>query len=621
MRSAEQVLAIIRERGKRGLPLEDVYRQLYNPDLYHHAYGKIARNRGALTPGVTGETADGMSQRTIAAIIDRLRFERYRWTPVKRVYIDKKGTTKKRPLGIPTWPDKLLQEVLRGILAAYYEPQFSAHSHGFRPGRGCHTALREVQQTWTGTVWFIEGDIAQCFDRLDHTVLLGILREKIHDNRFLRLLEGLLKAGYLEAWKYHATLSGTPQGGIVSPILANIYLDRFDQFVTGTLIPDYTKGDQRKRSTAYYNLSSLRRYHRRRGHTTQATALLRRMQSMSSVDPCDPDYRRLHYVRYADDFLLGFAGPRHEAAAIKQRIGAYLHDILNLALSDAKTLITHGQSTAARFLGYEVTVLHDDTKIGASRKRVINRKIGLKVPRDVVQEKCRTYMRGNKPIHLRQRTMDTVFTIVAGYQSEYRGIANYYQLAYNRSTRLDRLRRTMDRSLLATLANKLRVSTTAIRKKYRAAIVNDHGTFTGLEVRIVRDGKPPLVAQWGGVSLRRPKHLEQVILDDQPRPIFWQRTELVTRLLAETCELCGSKEQIEVHHIRALKDVQRKGKTAVPTWMKEMVGRQRKTLVVCHACHAAIHAGRPTRTESTGEPDEVKVSRPVRRGADGKVPP
>lgn len=392
--------------------------------------------------------------------------------------------------------------MLRGVLEAYYEPQFSAHSHGFRPGRGCHTALREVQRTWSGTVWFIEGDIAQCFDRLDHTVLLAILREKIRDNRFLRLIESLLKAGYLEAWQYHATLSGTPQGGIVSPILANIYLDRFDQFVTGTLIPDSTKGDQRKRSTAYYNLESLRRYYRRRGQTTKATALLRRMRRIPSVDPSDPGYRRLHYVRYANDFFLGFAGPRHEAAAIKQRIGAYLNDILKLELSEAKTLITHGQSTAARFLGYEVTVLHDDTKIGAGRKRVINRKIGLKVPCDVVQEKCRAYMRGNKPIHLRQRTMDTVFTIVAGYQSEYRGIANYYQLAYNCSTRLDRLRRTMDRSLLATLANKLRVSATAIRKKYRATIVNDHGTFTGLEVRIARDGKPPLVAQWGGVSLR-----------------------------------------------------------------------------------------------------------------------
>ncbi len=344
------------------------------------------------------------------------------------------------------------------------------------------------------------------------------------------------------------------------------------------------------------------------------------MRRMPSVDPSDPEYRRLHYVRYADDFLLGFAGPRHEAAAIKQRIGAYLNDTLNLELSEAKTLITHGQSTAARFLGYEVTVLHDDTKIGAGRKRVINRKIGLKVPRDVVQEKCRAYMRGNKPIHLRQRTMDTVFTIVAGYQSEYRGIANYYQLAYNRSTRLDRLRRTMDRSLLATLANKLRVSATAIRKKYRATIVNDHGTFTGLEVRIARDGKPPLVAQWGGVSLRRPKHLDRVILDDQPRPIYWQRTELVTRLLAETCELCGSTDTIEVHHVRALKDVQRKGKAEVPIWMKEMAGRRRKTLVVCHACHAAIHAGRPTRTGSTGEPDAVKVARPVRRGAVGKVP-
>jgi group II intron reverse transcriptase/maturase len=231
MRSAETVLGIIRERGRRGLPLEDVYRQLFNPDLYLRAYGRLARNAGALTPGSTAETADGMSRASIDAIIDALRHERYRWRPVRRVYIEKKRSKKKRPLGIPTWSDKLLQEVLRSILEAYYEPQFSPRSHGFRPSRGCHTALAEIRQNWTGTRWFIEGDIAQCFDRLDHQVLLAILHERIHDQRFLRLIENLLKAGYLEDWKFNRTLSGTPQGGVVSPILANIYLDRLDQLV------------------------------------------------------------------------------------------------------------------------------------------------------------------------------------------------------------------------------------------------------------------------------------------------------------------------------------------------------------------------------------------------------
>jgi retron-type reverse transcriptase len=217
MRSAETVLGIIRERGRRGLPLEDIYRQLYNPALYLQAYGKIYRNQGAMTAGTTAETVDGMALAKIEAMIAALRQERYRWKPVRRTYIEKKRSTKKRPLGLPTWSDKLLQEVLRMILEAYFEPQFHPSSHGFRRSRGCHTALRQIHRTWKGTAWFIEGDISRCFDSLDHSVLLATLRERLHDNRFLRLIENLLQAGYLEGWRYHATHSGTPQGGIVTP--------------------------------------------------------------------------------------------------------------------------------------------------------------------------------------------------------------------------------------------------------------------------------------------------------------------------------------------------------------------------------------------------------------------
>src|SRR5712691_1611378 len=184
-----------------------------------------------MTKGATAETVDAMSLSKIKATIELLRYERYRWTPVRRIYIEKKHSKKLRPLGMPSFSDKLLQEVMRMILEAYYEPQFSPHSHGFRPDRGCHTALREMEQTWTGTKWYVEGDIAQCFDRLDHQVLISILREKLHDNRFLRLIGQLLEAGYLEEWTYHPTLSGSPQGGVVSPILSNIYLDQLDKYV------------------------------------------------------------------------------------------------------------------------------------------------------------------------------------------------------------------------------------------------------------------------------------------------------------------------------------------------------------------------------------------------------
>jgi group II intron reverse transcriptase/maturase len=300
MRNAETVLGVIRERGRRRLPLENLYRQLYNRDLFLHAYGRLYRNDGALTPGATMETVDGMSLEKIDAIIDALRHERYRWTPVRRTYIPKKSG-KLRPLGLPTWSDKLLQEGVRLMLEAYYEPQFSPHSHGFRPGRGCHTALGEITKSWRGVKWFIEGDISQCFDSLDHEVMLSILRESIHDNRFLRLISNLLKAGYLEDWRFNATMSGAPQGRVVSPILSNIYLDRLDQFVEQVLLPAHNRGARRKPYPPYMARLNAARNKRIAGDLEEAKALRKQAQQMPSRDPNDPEFRRLWYVRYADD--------------------------------------------------------------------------------------------------------------------------------------------------------------------------------------------------------------------------------------------------------------------------------------------------------------------------------
>jgi group II intron reverse transcriptase/maturase len=257
MQSAETVLDVIRERGRRSLPLERIYRQLFNPQIFLMAYGRIYRNSGAMTPGVTGETVDGMSRAKIDTIIGTLRSESYRWTPVKRVYIDKKGgAKKKRPLGLPTWSDKLVAEVVRLLLEAYYDVQFSDRSHGFRPKRGCHTALQDVVKYWTGTRWFIEGDISDCFGSLDHEVMLTILGEKIHDGRFLRLIRAMLRAGYLEDWRWNATLSGAPQGGVASPVLSNIYLDRLDQFIEQKLLPEYNRGRKRRHHPEYHRLDS-----------------------------------------------------------------------------------------------------------------------------------------------------------------------------------------------------------------------------------------------------------------------------------------------------------------------------------------------------------------------------
>jgi group II intron reverse transcriptase/maturase len=597
MRDAETVLTIIRERGKRGLPLERVYRLLYNPELYLKAYGKIYRNDGALTPGSTEETADGMSLAKIGAIIDALRRECYRWRPARRVYIEKQGSEKPRPIGLPTFSDKLLQEVIRLILEAYYDLQFSDRSHGFRPGRGYHTALTEIQRTWKGTAWFIEGDISDCFGSLDHEVLLAILKEKIHDGRFLRLIANLLKAGYMEDWRFNESLSGSPQGGVVSPILSNIYLDRLDRFVENTLLPQHNRGARRKGNPEYERLKSRARRLAEKGLKEEAAVLHKQAQRIPSLDPDDPRYRPLRYVRYADDFLLGFAGPCKEAEGIKRRLKEFLRDDLNLELSEHKTLVTHARTEAARFLGYEIVVFSNDDKRHEGQ-RSINGNVGLKVPADVVRAKCAPYMRRNKPVHRMERVNDSAFGIVARYQQEYRGIAEYFQLAYNRSTRLARLEWVMEQSLTKTLAKKLRVSVKKVYARYRTTIRTDKGPQKVLRVEVKREGEKPLVAQWEGVPLARP---ERAVLKETPLNVWNDnRTELLQRLLADRCELCGSRAKVQVHHVRSLKDLKRKGRAEKPEWVKRMAARRRKTLIVCHECHTDIHAGRRLRNTAKG---------------------
>ncbi|AMV24029.1 Group II intron-encoded protein LtrA [Gemmata sp. SH-PL17] len=593
MRNAETILGIIRERGRKRLPLGDVYRQLFNPALYLHSYARLYRNSGALTQGATAETVDGMSQGKIHGIIERVRRESYRWTPVRRVHIPKpKGGT--RPLGIPTWSDKLLQDVVRAILEAYYEPRFSDRSHGFRPGRGCHTALTTIKKVWTGTKWFIEGDIRGCFNNIEHSVLLGILRRDITDNRFLRLIQNLIRAGYLEDWRLHPTLSGSPQGGTVSPILSNIYLDQLDQFVKQTLIPEYTKGNRRAKNPDYNRISSRARYCRRTGRGEEAKALEAARRAVPANDPHDPNYRRLYYVRYADDFLLGFAGPRSEAEAIRDRLSAFLAQELRLELSAEKTLITHAHTEKARFLGYDISVAHCDTKIAANR-RSVNGVVTLRMPPSFVAERSRFYTRDGKPIHRMERTHDSDYSIVCGYQAEYRGFVQYYQLADNIAW-LNRLHWVMQTSLLKTLAHKHRSSVAKLARRFKAKVETPHGPRTCLEVRVTREGKPPLVGRFGGLPLRTTlsASIDDRLLARKSRG----RSELLQRVLADACEACGSTENVEVHHVRKLADLNRRNGRPPPDWVRLMASRRRKTLVLCRVCHDNIHAGRPLRPKS-----------------------
>ena len=591
MQNAETVLSIIRERGRRGLPLERLYRQLFNRELFLLAYGRIYANKGAMTPGVTRDTVDGMSLAKIDRIIGALRAESYRWSPARRVYIPKK--TGKRPLGMPPWSDKLVAEVVRLLLEAYYDVQFSGRSHGFLPGRGCHTALDEVVSVWKGTHWMIEGDISDCFGSLDHTVMLSTLAEKIHDGRFLQLIDRMLKAGYLEDWRWNDTLSGAPQGGVASPILSNIYLDRFDQFVEQQLIPDCERGRRRRTHPAYENVENRIARAKRHGDREAVRALKRERRTLPSQDPDDPEYRRLRYVRYCDDFLLGFAGPKREAEEIKARIKRFLTDELKLELSESKTLVTHATSQAARFLGYEIRAQHADAKITRNR-RAVNGAIGLFVPRTVIRERCARYMSKGKPALRGPLLHDEDFTIVAKYGSEFRGFVQYYLLAQD-VFRLELLRWVMETSMLKTLAGKHKSTVTKMARRYKAAVDTPDGQRMCFQVTVQRDkGKKPLVARFGGIPLKRQR--TAVITDRNPVMATARRNELIHRLLAGQCEMCEGREGLQVHHVRKLADLNKPGRPERPPWVHLMAMRKRKTLVVCERCHQDIHAGRSATT-------------------------
>ena len=582
MQNAETVLDVLRDRGRRGLPLNELYRQLFNPQLYLLAYGRIYSNQGAMTPGADRETADGTSPDKIDRIIDAVRHERYRFKPVRRVHIPKKNSSKTRPLGLPSWSDKLVGEVIRLLLEAYYEPTFSDRSHGFRPRRGCHTALREVADTWTGTSWFIEGDITDCFGSLDHEIMVRILAEKIHDNRFLRLIKQMLQAGYLEDWMWNATLSGTPQGAVVSPVLSNIYLHQLDEFVETVLIPEYTRGERRASNPAYFRMRSAARRARARGDHATARELRARQRSLPSSDPNDLGYRRLRYVRYADDTLLGFTGPKAEAEQIRTRLAQFLHDDLKLELNAAKTLITHARTGAASFLGYEITVQHSKT-----RPRV-NGTIGLRVPLAVVKAKCAPYLKHGKPERRTELLSFDDPLIISTYGAEYRDIVQFYLLAGD-VWRLNRLEWVAKTSLLKTLAAKHRSRVTPMARKYQAKLDTPYGKRACFQAVVERAGRKPLVARFGGIPLKRQN--KAVLTDRTPVPAT-TRSELVTRLHAGRCEWCEQRAHVEVHQVRKLADLTKPGHPQ-PAWAQLMATMRRKTLVVCISCHQAIHTGTP----------------------------
>jgi group II intron reverse transcriptase/maturase len=586
-------IKIAHELGKCRQPLERAFSRMLRRDLFLKAYSNLYSNEGAMTKGVDPEDSiDGMSIERADKTIEKLKEGNWRWTPVRRKPIPKsKGG--KRPISIPTWRDKLVQEVMRMVLEAYFEPIFLDVSHGFRPARGCHTALLQVKNAWTGTTWFIEGDIKACFDNIDHEVLLKLLSKRVPDLRFLKLVRGLLKAGYIEDWKYGTTYSGTPQGGVISPILANVVLHELDCYVMEKLKPNFEKGERRAGNKEYRRVGSRLFQERKKisPDLEKIRALKKRLYQIPSRDLFDPNYRRLKYVRYADDFLIGIIGTKEEARQIKTAVSEFLQTELKLTLSEEKTLITHAVKGRARFLGYNVSKSVDNRmrKVNSNgvKARHINHCLMLSVPNDVVTQKLRRYCIKGKPHHRTNLIDLSDPEIIERYEWEVRGLYEFYKFARDVGPKIAKIRYAAIASCVKTLANKHKCHASKIYRKYYKT--GKSGTKCLVYEQELENGKI-LRRTLGDFNML---YVRRGTITDTEYHAFLADSELIRRVSKDTCELCEVKGNTQVHHVRKLKPIRKAVQQGnAPRWKQIMASRNRKTLIVCLSCHNNIHSGR-----------------------------
>jgi len=589
--------------------VRDLFKILTNNlELWDMAHQSIASNKGATTRGVDDVTADGHSDERVLALMELLRSGKYYPKPVRRTYIPK-ANGKKRPLGIPNYHDKLVQSACKILLESIYEPIFHKESYGLRPKRECHDALKKIEKTWTGTKWFIEFDIKGCFDNINHNKLMEILSEKIDDDRFLALIRKMLRAGYMEDWQYNKTFSGTPQGGIISPILANIYLDKLDRYVQ-ELCDHNCYGRERSMAPEYglwqNRLTRLKALIRKNdlkldpsdeaGQIARAEKLLdyRRIQTklmgLRRGDDFDKKFRRLKYCRYADDFVLGYIGSKAEAMEIMDKIKGYLNTQLLLEVADEKTKI-ESHKVGIRFLNYIIRSKgkpYFKKKIvdGApSYHRYGDWMIYLFVPDDKAKDYCKRKSYGDwttaNSKHRSYLVNLSDAEILCKYNEELRGFFQYYKIARDFNVKCWKLFFIADYSCRKTLAGKHKSTVKKISKKYL------EGTARGdkkLTVVVPRNNRKYQIVKPNDIS-RKVDALSDV---DTITNFFLSRNDLTKRRKKETCETCGVKTAfVEEHHVRALKDIRKSTK-----WCdKQMIARNRKTLILCISCHDQIHAG------------------------------
>lgn len=602
MRHPERVLNNLSKHSNHSdYKFERLYRILFNEEMYYRAYQKLSKKQGNTTKGSDGKSIDGTSLKEIKQLIEELKKESYQPMPARRTYIPKKNG-KMRPLGIPAFRDKLVQEVMKMVLEAIYENSFSYMSHGFRPDKSCHTALKYLQDNFIGAKWFIEGDIKGFFDNIDHNVMVGILKERIKDDRFIRLVRKFLNAGYLENWVFHRNYSGTPQGGIISPILANIYLDKLDKYME-EYIKKFDSGKKRRRNPEHRKLEGRKRtvIKKLKKETDMGNMLMlqneikeieKKRVQIPAADSMDSNYRRLKYVRYADDFLIGVIGSKEDSQKIKADIREYLESKLKLELSDEKTLITHG-SQPAKFLGFDVYIRKtNDAKRDKNGvlKRFYGNKVVLKVTTATMRKKLLALdavkinkVNGKevwKGIPRGYLSVNDDLEILDKYNSEIRGFYNYYSIA-NNSNVLNSFYTIMKQSMIKTFGQKYRIKGKKLRKKLRV------GKEIGVRFTDGKGNERMRIFYHDGFK-RKTDGCQVANFDELPKSKYtFVRTSLIDRLSACVCEYCGATENLEMHHVRKLKDLKKKN-----SWAKFMIARKRKTIAVCHNCHKLIHNGK-----------------------------
>lgn len=606
LRNPINVLKSLSEKSQdKTYKYQRLYRNLYNPEFYLLAYQNIYANKGSMTPGVDGMTIDGISMTRINRIIETLRNQSYQPKPARREYIKKKTGNKKRPLGISSADDKLVQEVVRMILESIFEGSFSEKSHGFRPNKSCHTALTQIRNTFTGTKWFIEGDIKACFDSFDHGVLIRILRKRIDDELFLNLIRKFLKAGYMEQWTYNETYFGIPQGSGCSPILANIYLNELDEFMS-ELKDKFDIGDSNRRKVSYEYESArgkakrLKKKYAKDWNEVSQEERKRRAEEIKAIkdiytkmpryEARDGNFKKIQYTRYCDDFLIGVIGSKEDAEAIKAKVKEFLADELNLTLSDEKTKITH-TSECAEFLGYRITVSRNEgikRRKDGRKTRPYSAVVKLYVPKENWIKKLLEYEaikivsdeNGNekwKATHSGKVLNKTDIEILSDYNAKVRGLFNYYCIADNAYV-IGKFGRAMKYSMMKTFAFKYKTKVSKIKKKY---VIN--GDFTVSYV--TKQGVKNSVFYNQGYGKRDTSLAGQIeILPQYKR--YDKPNSLARKLKTKTCELCRSYcTEIEIHQVKKLKNL--KGEHE---WERLMLKVRRKTLAVCPNCHSEIHS-------------------------------